>query len=248
MEGSNFNFFAKDYHSKRKKPWRPLKIFLSHLKNKGTTLNGIILDLGCGNGRNFKIIGDSPKRLVGIDISLELIKIVRENLKDFNQFSRFESNFYQILLGDIKNLPIRPDSIQNIFSIAAIHHIQKNTVRKDLIIQLFKILKTNGNLILTVWRKWQKKYRAYFIIDWFKRKFNKNHRDQQKVVGLREFGDKYVPWTISNEQKIFKRFYHFFSKREIKKILEKFKIKEFQIMGGPNKRDNFFIYACKSNY
>ncbi|KKL67606.1 hypothetical protein LCGC14_2133310 [marine sediment metagenome] len=248
MEGSNFNFFAKDYHSKRKKAWRPLKIFLSHLKNKGTTFNGIILDLGCGNGRNFKILGDSPMKLVGIDISLELIKIVKENLKNLSQFSQFESKFYQILLGDIKNLPIRPDSIQNIFSIAAIHHIQKNTVRKDLIIQLFKILKTNGNLILTVWRKWQKKYRVYFIIDWFKRKFNNNHREQQNIIGLHEFGDKYVPWTISNEQKIYKRYYHFFSKREIKKILEKFTIKEFQIMGGPNKRDNFFIYACKSKH
>ncbi len=246
MKSSNFNLFAKDYHLKRKKPWKPLKNFLDQLKDKGTIFNGLILDLGCANCRNFKIIGDHPKKIVGIDISLELIKIANENLKNVNHYSQLESNFYQILLGDIKNLPIRPDSVQSIFSIAALHHIRLNSDRMSLLLQLFEVLKTNGSIILTVWRKWQKKYRTYFFFDWFKRNLINKYKKQQKAIGLHEFGDKYVPWTTSSEKKIYQRYYHFFSKHEIKSILEGFKIKEFKIMGGPNKHDNFFIFACKN--
>ena len=126
---SDYNHFAMDYHSKRRNPWKPLKIFIDHLKKKGISFHGISLDLGCANGRNFTLLGDSPRKIVGIDISLELLKIARKNLIDNNQSLQIEKHSYQILLGDIKNLPIRPRSINNIFSIATIHHIQNKSSR-----------------------------------------------------------------------------------------------------------------------
>ena len=69
--------------------------------------------------------------------------------------------------------------------------------------------------------------------------------DIKEALDLDEFGDKYVPWTISKEKKIYNRFYHFFSKREVKKILRIFKIKEFSMRGGSTNKDNFFILAKK---
>ncbi len=65
------------------------------------------------------------------------------------------------------------------------------------------------------------------------------------MEGLEEFGDQYVSWKISSEKKKYNRFYHFFSKREIKKLIKTFKVQEFKILGGPNNRDNFFILAQK---
>lgn len=246
MEVSDFNFFALDYHSKRKNPWRPLKIFLDHLKNDGYTFKGVILDLGCANARNFKIIGDFPKKIIGIDNSLELLKIANDNLKNLNLYPQAESQFYQILLGDLNFLPIRPNSIQNIFSIATIHHIKIKLNRKKLLRFSFEILKKDGALILTVWRKWQKKYRLYFLVDLIKRRFNYKYRHQQENIGLPEFGDKFVPWGTSVGKSFFNRFYHFFSKHEIKNLLKSYKIKEIKVMGGPTRHDNFFIIACKN--
>lgn len=246
MEVSDFNLFASDYNSKRKKPWRPLKIFLDHLKNNNFSFNDVILDLGCANARNFKIIGDFPKKVVGIDVSLELIKIAQRNLKDFNQYSPAESKFYQVLRGDITFLPFRHDSAQIIFSVASMHHIKGKANRKNLISQISEILKKNGTLIITVWRKWQKKFRLYFIIDFLKRKLNPKYKQQQKKIGLAEFGDKLVPWNISGGEVTYLRYYHFFTKREIKNILKSYTIKHITIMGGPTKRDNFFIFACKN--
>jgi len=245
MENSCFNHFAEDYHSKRKKPWRPLEFFLNHLKNKKYTFNGIILDLGCGNGRNFKIMGIPPKKLIGLDLSLELLKIAQAELKKNDQYLQNEAHFIQLLLADISKLPFRKKTINAIFSIAAIHHIRKKSERKNTIIQIYDILKKNGNLILTVWRKWQKQFRYYFLSEWYKRRFTINYKKQQELIGLKEFGDKFVPWTLSNDQKTYNRFYHFFSKKELKKLLKDFIIKEFKITGGSSGRDNFFIFARK---
>jgi SAM-dependent methyltransferase len=246
MEGSNFNQIANDYHLKRKKPWRPLEFFLNHLRNKSYTFRGLNLDLGCASGRNFKLMYSPPNKLIGIDLSIELLKIAKSNLKDINQFSQFESKFIQLLLGDITHLPIRQNSMQNVFSIATIHHVKKKSERKNTMLQIYELLEEGGNLIVTVWRKWQKKFRRYFLFEWFKRKFATDYKKQQELNGLGEFGDKYVPWTLSKEQVIYDRFYHFFSKNEMKKLLKNFKILEFRITGGPTNKDNFFIFARKT--
>ncbi|MFX1374639.1 MAG: class I SAM-dependent methyltransferase [Promethearchaeota archaeon] len=247
MEGYNYNQIAKDYHSKRRKPWRPLEIFLTYLKEKGYNFNGISLDLGCANGRNFKILGNHPKKLIGIDISIEFLKIALNDLRNLENYSICESNLIQVLLADIRNLPIRSNIIQNIYSVATIHHIRNKFERKNLINQINNVLKLDGNLIITVWRKWQRKYRSYFIMDGLKRKLSAKHNDLQKKAGLLESGDKFIPWTLSAENKKFYRFYHFFSEREIKKLLKNVDIEQFKIMGGPSNNDNFFIFAKKIN-
>ncbi|MFX1592800.1 MAG: class I SAM-dependent methyltransferase [Promethearchaeota archaeon] len=246
MEGSNFTQIAKDYHMKRKKPWRPLEFFIDFLKNKGYSFRGRILDLGCANGRNFKIMSNPPNKLIGIDVSLKLLNLASQNLKNVELFSQYESKFFQLIHGDIVNLPIRENSIHTIFSIATIHHIRKKSKRKSAIIQMHEILKDEGKLILTVWRKWQKRFRDYFFLEWLKRNIIIDYKNQQEATGLEEFGDKYVPWTLSNEKKVYNRFYHFFSKRELKKLMKIFEIIYFKITGGPTNRDNFFVFALKS--
>jgi SAM-dependent methyltransferase len=245
MEDHNYNQIAKDYHSKRRKPWRPLEFFISYLEKKNYNFGGISLDLGCANGRNFKILGTRPRKLVGIDLSLEFLKIATNDLKNSSHYSKTDVKLIQVIQADIRYLPIRKRSIQNIFSIATIHHIKNKSDRKDLIVQIENILKKNGNFVVTVWRKWQNKYRSYFLLDGFKRKTNTKYKQQQKIEGLEEYGDKFIPWTLSTERKKYDRFYHFFSKREIKKLLKIFKLKEFKIMGGSSNNDNFFICVQK---
>lgn len=246
MEDPIFDKIAQDYHLKRKKPWRPLEFFIDFLKNKGYRFRGKALDLGCANGRNFKLMSNPPNKLIGIDISFELLKIADKNLKNVDEFSLFESKFYQLIHADLVNPPIRNNSVHTIFSIATIHHIKQKSDQKIAIVNMYKMLKDKGKLILTVWRKWQKKFRDYFLSELYKRNFTKDYKNQQKKIGLEEFGDKYVPWTLSKENKIYNRFYHFFSKRELKKLLNIFTIDEFKITGGPTNRDNFFVLARKS--
>ncbi|TFG29243.1 MAG: class I SAM-dependent methyltransferase [Promethearchaeota archaeon] len=246
MKNYSYNKIAYDYHLKRKKPWKPLQQFLDYLNNRGYKFNGNCIDLGCGNGRNFKIFISFPDvKIIGIDNSLEFLKIARNRLQNPNHFSKIEQNSVQLILGDLKCLPIRDNSVQNIFSIASIHHIEKNLEREKVINHIYNILEKKGKFLLTVWRRWQKKFRFFFIKDWISRKFNPKYNALQKKKGLYEFGDKFVPWTVSNKGIKYQRFYHFFSKREIKKLLKIFKIEELCIMGGPTNKDNIFMLTQK---
>ena len=246
MENYSYNKIARDYNLKRKKPWLPLTQFLDQLTQKGYRFNGFCIDLGCANGRHFEIFkADFNNKLIGVDNSLEFLKIAQDNLKNSTHFSKVELNDIQLILGDLKNIPIRANSIQNIFSIATIHHIKYKSERKRVIDQIFNILSESGYFLPTVWRKWQKKFKKYFIKDRFNRIFHPKYKKHQRALGLNEFGDKLIPWTLSTKKKTYNRFYHFFSKREIKNLLRIFKLKEFQIMGGSTNRDNFFILAQK---
>lgn len=241
MKNNYYNKIAYDYHLKRKRPWKPLESFLNYLKTKNHLFNGFSIDLGCANGRNFKIFKEPNNKLVGIDSSYKFLEIARGNLKDSTQYSINDANNIQLILGDLNNIPIRADSIQTVFSIATIHHIKDVDKREKVIKQIANILKENGNFILTIWRKWQKSLKKYFIGDLFKRLLSPKYRKQQNKLGLCEFGDRSVPWTLSKEGITYNRFYHFFSKHEIKKLLKRFKIKELKSLGGSTNKDNFFV-------
>ncbi|MFX1258927.1 MAG: class I SAM-dependent methyltransferase [Promethearchaeota archaeon] len=245
MQNYSYNKIAINYHLKRKKPWKPLESFLYQLKEKDFFLKGICIDLGCANGRNFKLFKKSFNKLIGIDNSLELLKIARQELTNSTHDLNYSSKNIQLILGDINFIPIRALTIHIIFSIATIHHIKTKSKRKDAINQLYSLLIDKGYLLLTVWRRWQKKFKKYFIFDWIKRKFNPIYNKKQKELNLKDFGDKFVPWIIPSENTSYSRFYHFFSKHEIKELTKYFEVKEFRIMGGPGNKDNFFILAQK---
>lgn len=244
MEYFTYDNIADDYDSKRKKPWKPLKDFLYCLSKNGYTFNGNCIDLGCANGRHFEIFKNSNNRIIGIDNSFALLKLASERLKSSDHYSKIELNKIQLILGDLNFIPIRNHSIQNVFSVATIHHVKGQPERANVIKHLFELLREEGFLLITVWRKWHKRVKKHFIVDWLKR-INPRYKHQQEKVGLKEFGDKFVPWTFTRKNETFHRFYHFFSKKEIKELLQNFKIREFQILGGPTKKDNFFILAQK---
>jgi SAM-dependent methyltransferase len=244
MENFSYDNIADDYDSKRKKPWIPLKDFLFFLSKNRYTFKGNCIDLGCANGRHFEIFKNSNNKIIGIDNSSALLKLALKRLKSSKQYSKIELNRIQLILADLKFIPIRTHSIQNVFSVATIHHVKEQQERAKVIKRLFDLLQEDGYLLITVWRIWHKRVKKHFIIDWVKR-INPRYKHQQKRVGLKEFGDKYVPWTFTRKNETFYRFYHFFSKKEIKKLLQNFIIKEFKMMGGPTKEDNFFILAQK---
>jgi SAM-dependent methyltransferase len=245
MEDNSYDFFAKDYHNKRRYHWRDLELFLKELNDEGFCFDGYNLDLGCANGRNFNLFLQPNSKLVGIDNSIELLRFARERLKKQNGNSNISPKSVSLVLSDIKALPLRPSVITNVFSIATIHHIKNNVQRNYAISQIYNIMKNNGFLVLTVWRRYQKKYRFYFINDRIRRFFLPKYNKTQKNLGLIEYGDKYVPWTLSNKNITYNRYYHFFSLKEVRSMLKSYVIRVILKRGGPNKADNFFILTQK---
>lgn len=235
-----------DYHNKRKKPWRDFENYLNKLKEKTFKKTGTIIDLGCANGRHFPTFKNPHNRLIGIDNSLQLLYFAKEKLIN-KTFTNTEKNNIQLLLADMSHLPIREsEKINGIFSVAAIHHIKTQKSRDLLMNQIFNSLKIGAFFVLTLWCRWQKRFQIYFLKDWIKRKISGKYRNKQKENGLPEFGDIYVPWTLSKEKITINRYYHLFSLQEAKDLLSrKFSIKNIEKTGGPTEKDNIFIYAVK---
>ncbi|MHA2290104.1 MAG: class I SAM-dependent methyltransferase [Promethearchaeota archaeon] len=245
MEKNSYDFFAIDYHNKRRYHWKALDIFLNELGEKEFNFRGYNLDLGCANGRNFDLFLPDSSKLIGLDNSIEFLKLARERLGYQNLKLAINPKSVDLILSDIKAIPLRPNAINNIFSIATIHHVETKKHRSEVLSQLHIILKTHGFLVLSVWRRYQKKYRINFVIDKLKRIFIPTYLDQERELGLLEYGDKFIPWTVSSKNFTCNRFYHFFSLNELKNLLKSFSIKVISKRGGPTKKDNFFVLTQK---
>jgi SAM-dependent methyltransferase len=245
MKPEKYDKIAIDYHRKRKYPWRDLENFIKNLNQniRKDLFVGVVLDLGCANGRNFTLLKKRNNKLIALDNSLEFIHLAKDRVSDWK--SR-DSRGISLIVADMNQIPFRENSISTIVSIAAIHHIRGKIKRENVINQVKLVLKREGKFLLTLWRKWQKKFRKYFLCDFIKRKIYPKYKKIQKNTGLPEFGDKYIPWTLSDKNLTIERFYHFFSKKEVQELLKDFDLEIIQKKGGPNKKDNFFILAKNS--
>jgi len=240
-----YNYLAEDFHLKRKNPWKALDVFLIKIRTKFDIFNGFIVDIGCGNGRNIPLLKTEDNKIIGIDNSLELIKIARKASQSNSYPKEKQNKAIQFILSDFLYLPIRKNRIETIASIASLHHVRSKSNRKKAVLEMCQILKEGGYLILSIWRRYQKKYKLYFLKDYIKKNISLSYNRKQKALGLQDFGDKLVPWTVAKNNLTYNRFYHFFSKFEIKRLLSCFKLKIIEKLGGPNQKDNFFILARK---
>lgn len=75
--------------------------------------NGIICDFGCGAGRYIEVVLMKKGRAIGIDLS-EAVEAAAENFKG--------NPNVLICQGDVLNPPIKPLSMDGVFSIGVLHH------------------------------------------------------------------------------------------------------------------------------
>jgi SAM-dependent methyltransferase len=236
-----YDKIAEDYDRKKKSQWKSLEIFLEYLLERNYIFKGISADLGCGNARNFSLFFNETSKLIGIDNSIKMLTSARKNIASKCNM-RYSSQF---ILADMTALPFRDKVLDTIFSIASLHHVNTSNLRSVVLSQIFQILTDGGYFLLTVWRRYQKRFRKHFIMDYIKRAFYPPYAQLQVEARLLEFGDINVPWKSSEKIAPQMRFYHLFTKKELSYSLCNFKMREYIKLGGPNKRDNYFILAQK---
>ena len=101
-----------------------------------------ILDIGCGTGELLeKLTKTHPQaKLTGIDLSAAMLKHAKEKLpKSIN-----------LLQGNAATLPLKSNSFDLIFSLSSFHYWQNQT---QALQEVFRVLKSDGNFILTDWCK-----------------------------------------------------------------------------------------------
>lgn len=107
--------------------------FLSYLPS-----HSLVLDLGCGPGRDAKYFVEQGHRVVGVDISSQMIDLARASVP--------EAEFF---VSDIESLDLSPESFDAIWASASLLHVSKQAMPGALT-ALYRALKPGGVFYLSM--------------------------------------------------------------------------------------------------
>lgn len=104
----------------------------------GDVAEKTVLDYGCGLGDNSVLLASRGARVVGVDISPELIELARKRLKvhDLSENAEFR-------VGSAHKLPLEDESIDVVFGMAILHHLDLRLASAEV----FRVLKKGGRAI-----------------------------------------------------------------------------------------------------
>jgi len=218
----NYREIAQHFSETReKKLWPELLELTKKVPSKAK-----VLDVGCGNGRLLKAFFNKEIHYLGVDNSPELIeqakiKYVSEKISLDNKVKlKIKSADIDFRIVDILDLgKIKEINFDYVFSIAVLQHIPGRDLRIQALRQLKNKVKKDGKIILSVWNMWSsewqmrgKSFRKQIFKFYFLSLLGKNKMD---------FGDIVFDWKNPNGERVSRRYYHAFSKRELKKIIKK---------------------------
>ena len=168
---------ANHFNNTRVHTWCWIDDFLNKLN-----LNSVVYDIGCGNGRNML---KKNLHFIGIDNCNNFVKICHK--KNLN-----------VINANMINIPLKDESADAIICIAVFHHLADEKSRINALIEMKRLIKNNGKILLSVWSINQPRKT--------RRSFN-------------SYGNNIVLWN-NNQGKIFERYYYIFKLEEIKQLFK----------------------------
>jgi alkylated DNA repair protein alkB family protein 8 len=197
---SGYDQMADKFSQTRKFFWRDFEFIADYVEDGDK-----ILDYGCGNGRLLEILGDKNIEYTGVDASQKLIDLAKKKYPQFSQ------NFHKI--SSSNSLPLQDNYFNKIISIAVFHHFPEKYA-EEMAKELFRIMKTQGKIIVTVWNLEQERFEGYM---------KKGSRDL------------YIPFR-DNEGRVFERYHRLYTKKDLENIFSKagFSIEKSDILNERN--------------
>lgn len=210
----NHNLYTKeasDWDKSRDAVWeKPLIDFTESIKP-----NDNILDIGCGNARLYQLFQGKTITYTGIDESKTLISLCQKKYPDANFIAK------DGLTIDYHN------QFDYVFCIAVLHHIPSHELQLKFLTNIYKSLKPNGTIFLTVWNRYQKKYLKYFD----KTNLVCPSLNEADITDLK-INDLIIPWRKTTDF----RYVHAFTKNELEVLATECGFKEVKVSYG-NKYD-----------
>ena len=104
----------------------------------GDARGKLVLDFGCGSGENSLLLARRGARVVGVDISASLIALARRRL-EINGLPGAAA----FTVGSAHDLPLPDDSVDVVFGIAILHHLDLAATSREV----HRVLKPGGRAI-----------------------------------------------------------------------------------------------------
>ena len=168
-----YNKIANQFNYTRHRIWGSVKIFMDSLPSKS-----LVLELGCGNGKNMLYRNDL--NIEGIDISTEQIRICLDKKLNVKE-------------GNITNINSENNMFDYMICIATYHHIDNDIDRQKCLKEMYRCLKENGEILITVWAMEQPTDSNF--------NFTKTN--------------EMVPWLSKDDGNTYLRYYHIYRKGEL---------------------------------
>lgn len=162
---------ADEFNKTRAYYWKPVSSFINSLPKYS-----LIYDIGCGNGRNMNYPNYS---FIGIDNCKKFITICK-------------TKGYEAILSDMTKITLSDNSCDSIICIASFHHLSNRENRIKSLLEMKRLVKPDGLILLTVWSKNQPK---------------------KTRVTFESYGDNIVYWKNK-----YARYYYIFTLDEIKSL------------------------------
>jgi len=182
-----------------------------------------VLDAGCGNGRLLEYILVTPENYLGLDNSASLLRDAKKRYPKFK--------FLKKDLNSLKNLEENNFSI--IFCSAVIIHIPGRKNRASLLSNFYNLTKPEAKLIISAWKMKGPYYRN---LKW------KSFLKSFIYCRLSTWRDLVFPWLDQEGKEAGLRYYHYFSKKGLKKELKNAGWQTVEVL---DDKYNFWLVATK---
>lgn len=191
----SYNTVAEDFATTRVFAWPEAELFLPYLKSEGQRL--VVADIGCGNGRMADWVKKLGAEYIGVDSSEKLLAIAHAHFPQ-DRFS----------LGDLLHLPLADASVDVCLLNASLHHIPAPLLAQALE-ELHRVLKPVGRALMVNWNLWQGRFVYAHFLEW-----------GQQLAGRSPlcWQDFWVSYSSPDKKTRVNRFYHGFTKRELRKL------------------------------
>jgi tRNA (uracil-5-)-methyltransferase TRM9 len=127
-----YEHIADHFATTREYPWPEVESFCADRTAETA------LDLGCGNGRHVELLTEHADRVVGLDISRELLTIAADRVPTA-----------ALIEGDASRLPLADDSVDLAVYVATLHHLPSRTLRRASLDELARVL--DGPALVSAW-------------------------------------------------------------------------------------------------
>lgn len=100
----------------------------------------LVLDAGCGNGRDFKMYLSHADKVIGVDFSTGMVREAKRKKENLN------GKQVEVLVGDVTQLPFKSNTFDLIVCSEVLEHVPN---WERAIAEFYRLLKPDGELIIS---------------------------------------------------------------------------------------------------
>jgi len=203
-----YDEIAPHFSNTRAHPWPEVESFLAAVASAGGQRSvgrrQVGLDIGCGNGRHTRILGDIVETAVGVDLSRDLLVEARATMApNAGNGGNGENDgcrgvdrggwTAELAQADAAALPVAAGTVDVALYVATIHHLPDRETRVGSLAELSRALRPGARALVSAWSTAHDRFDA--------------------ATDAEEGFDTTLDWTLPDGETV-PRFYHIYAPEE----------------------------------